>query len=90
MEVKERAMKEAQEKTAGLYNPHKNLRALLGEGKDKKEAIPKVPVVIDPRLSKVLRPHQVEGVKVTTGTLHVCETHCMLVVLVQMHHRNDG
>ncbi|KAF8557324.1 hypothetical protein OG21DRAFT_1505541 [Imleria badia] len=72
-EAKERAVKEAQEKTAGMYNPHKSLRALLGEGKDKKEAIPKVPVVIDPRLSKVLRPHQIEGVKFlykcTTGML---------------------
>ncbi|KAF9246133.1 DNA repair protein, SNF2 family [Melanogaster broomeanus] len=72
-DAKELAMKEAEEKTAGMYNPHKSLRALLGEGKDKKESIPKVPVVIDPRLSKVLRPHQVEGVKFlykcTTGML---------------------
>ncbi|KAI9570435.1 DNA repair protein, SNF2 family [Boletus coccyginus] len=72
-EAKERAMKEAEEKTAGMYNPHKSLRALLGEGKDKKGTIPKVPVVIDPRLSKVLRPHQIEGVKFlykcTTGML---------------------
>lgn len=65
-EAKERAVKEAQEKTAGMYNPHKSLRTILGEGKDKKESIPKVPVVIDPRLSKVLRPHQIEGVKVVT------------------------
>jgi DNA repair and recombination RAD54-like protein len=49
---------------AGLYNPHKSLRELLGEGGDKKEKAPKVPVVIDPVLSKVLRPHQIEGVKV--------------------------
>jgi DNA repair and recombination RAD54-like protein len=63
-EAKERAVKEAQEKTAGMYNPHKNLRTLLGEDKNKKEKAQKVPVVIDPRLIKVLRPHQVEGVKV--------------------------
>jgi DNA repair and recombination RAD54-like protein len=62
-EEKEKALKEAQEKTAGLFNPHKSLKALLGEGKEKKK-VDKVPVVIDPRLSKVLRPHQVEGVKV--------------------------
>ncbi|KAG8217881.1 DNA repair protein, SNF2 family [Butyriboletus roseoflavus] len=73
-EAKERAVKEAQEKTAGMYNPHKSLRALLGEGKDKKETIPKVPVVIDPRLSKVLRPHQIEGVKF----LYKCTTGMMV------------
>ncbi|KIJ16756.1 hypothetical protein PAXINDRAFT_175980 [Paxillus involutus ATCC 200175] len=72
-EGKEQAAKEAQEKMAGMYNPHKSLRAMLGEGKDKKESIPRIPVVIDPRLTKVLRPHQVEGVKFlykcTTGML---------------------
>ncbi|KAF5347884.1 hypothetical protein D9757_013422 [Collybiopsis confluens] len=73
-EAKERAMKEAEEKTAGMFNPHKNLRALLGEGKDKKDNVSKVPVVIDPRLSKVLRPHQVEGVKF----LYKCTTGMMV------------
>lgn len=62
-EARERAEKEAREKTVGMYNPHKSLKALLGEGADKAK-IDKVPVVIDPRLSKILRPHQVEGVKV--------------------------
>jgi DNA repair and recombination RAD54-like protein len=62
-EEKEKAAMEAREKTAGMYNPHKSLRELLGEGKEKIK-VDKVPVVIDPRLSKVLRPHQVEGVKV--------------------------
>ncbi|KAH0583782.1 DNA repair protein rhp54 [Termitomyces sp. 'cryptogamus'] len=62
-EAKEKAAQEAKTKTAGMYNPHKSLRVLLGEGKDQKEKIDKVPVVIDPKLSKVLRPHQVEGVK---------------------------
>lgn len=44
---------------------HKSLAALLGinKSKDKEAQNVKVPVVIDPRLSKVLRPHQVEGVK---------------------------
>ena len=63
-EAKEKAAKEAQEKNAGLYNPHKSLKELLGGGKDKRKKTNKVPVVIDPRLGKVLRPHQVEGVKV--------------------------
>ena len=63
-ELRVQAEKEAREKNTGLYNPHKSLRDLLGGGKEKKTHYSKVPVVIDPRLSKVLRPHQVEGVKV--------------------------
>jgi DNA repair and recombination protein RAD54 and RAD54-like protein len=62
--LRAQAEKEAREKTTGLFNPHKSLRELLGGGKEKKVHQNKVPVVIDPRLSKVLRPHQVEGVKV--------------------------
>ncbi|KAG2158222.1 DNA repair protein, SNF2 family [Suillus bovinus] len=73
-EAKEKAAKEAQEKTAGMYNPHKNLRTLLGEDKGNKEKTQKVPVVIDPRLTKVLRPHQVEGVKF----LYKCTTGMMV------------
>lgn len=42
---------------------HKSLADILGL-KKKVEERPRVPVVIDPRLAKVLRPHQVEGVKV--------------------------
>lgn len=61
--------REAIEKNKGLFNPHKSLRALLGEGKQKDKNQAKVPVVIDPRLSKVLRPHQVEGVKVSHLTI---------------------
>lgn len=64
-EEKERSAKEAREKTVGMFNPHKRLKDLLGEGKDRKTKVDKVPVVIDPRLTKVLRPHQVEGVKVS-------------------------
>lgn len=46
--------------------PHKSLARILGIRNRKEEAkvAPKVPVVIDPILAKVLRPHQVEGVKV--------------------------
>ncbi|KAJ7685280.1 DNA repair protein, SNF2 family [Mycena polygramma] len=72
-EAKEKAANEAREKTAGMYNPHKSLKDMLGEGKEKMKKAEKVPVVIDPRLTKVLRPHQVEGVKFlykcTTGML---------------------
>lgn len=67
-EEKRRAAQEAREKTAGMYNPHKSLKELLGE-KDTKQIFQKVPVVIDPQLGKVLRPHQVEGVKVTQALL---------------------
>ena len=41
---------------------HKSLADILGLKKVIEEH-PKIPVVIDPRLAKVLRPHQVEGVK---------------------------
>ncbi|KAI9064431.1 DNA repair protein, SNF2 family [Trametes sanguinea] len=81
-EAKERAQKEAQEKCAGMYNPHKSLKELLGEGKDKKKRASKVPVVIDPRLTKVLRPHQVEGVKFlyrcTTGMVVENQYGCIM------------
>ncbi|KKF94482.1 DNA repair protein rhp54 [Ceratocystis platani] len=42
---------------------HKSLAEILGIKKKVEGEHPRVPVVIDPRLSKVLRPHQVEGVK---------------------------
>ncbi len=45
---------------------HKSLADILGL-KKVVEDHPKVPVVIDPRLAKVLRPHQIEGVKVSTS-----------------------
>lgn len=48
----------------GLRN--KSLKELLGEDEDsgaKAKKYPNIPVVIDPRLAKILRPHQVEGVR---------------------------
>lgn len=42
---------------------HKSLADILGLKKEV-DSRPKVPVVIDPKLAKILRPHQVEGVKV--------------------------
>ncbi|KAI0256792.1 DNA repair protein, SNF2 family [Lactifluus subvellereus] len=81
-ELRAQMEKEAREKSAGLYNPHKSLRELLGGGKEKKAHQNKVPVVIDPRLSKVLRPHQVEGVKFlyrcTTGMVVENQYGCIM------------
>jgi DNA repair and recombination RAD54-like protein len=47
-------------------NVHKSLNEILGISRDPNAAEknrPDVPVVIDPKLAKILRPHQVEGVK---------------------------
>ncbi|KAJ5174339.1 DNA repair protein rhp54 [Penicillium canariense] len=60
---------------------HKSLADILGI-KKKVEGRPKVPVVIDPRLAKVLRPHQVEGVKFlyrcTTGLIDKNANGCIM------------
>ena len=50
---------------------HKSLAEILGIKKQVDTEQPKVPVVIDPRLTKVLRPHQVEGVKASGHWLDV-------------------
>ncbi|KAG5942428.1 DNA repair protein rhp54 [Claviceps sorghi] len=42
---------------------HKSLAEILGIKKKIAGDQPKVPVVLDPKLAKILRPHQVEGVK---------------------------
>lgn len=57
----EEEVKEEEEKPVSKV--HKSLADILGL-KNEKQENPKVPVVIDPRLAKVLRPHQIEGVKV--------------------------
>lgn len=45
---------------------HKSLARILGlDRKDKLKVVEKVPVVVDPKLGKILRPHQIEGVKVS-------------------------
>jgi DNA repair and recombination RAD54-like protein len=65
-ERKEREREEEKRKrTEGVDNSvhGKSLKELLGGGATKKTTA-KMPVVIDPMLTKVLRPHQVEGVKV--------------------------
>lgn len=60
---------------------HKSLAEILGIKKEVKER-PRVPVVIDPRLAKVLRPHQVEGVKFlyrcTTGLIDSKAEGCIM------------
>lgn len=60
---------------------HKSLADILGL-KKKVEGRPRVPVVIDPRLAKVLRPHQVEGVKFlyrcTTGLVDPKANGCIM------------
>ncbi|KAK5957590.1 DNA-dependent ATPase protein rad54 [Knufia fluminis] len=61
---------------------HKSLAEILGIKKQVEGEIPKVPVVIDPRLAKVLRPHQVEGVKFlyrcTTGLVDENARGCIM------------
>lgn len=42
---------------------HKSLAEILGIKKKVENDHPRVPVVIDPRLAKIMRPHQIEGVK---------------------------
>ncbi|WVQ96659.1 hypothetical protein IAU59_003765 [Kwoniella sp. CBS 9459] len=70
----EKAEEEKRKKEEEARGPHKSLKAILGivDTKTEKKEV-KVPVVIDPRLAKVLRPHQIEGVKFlyrcTTGLL---------------------
>lgn len=57
--------KKEEEETKKMDIPlmHKSLAEILGIKKKVEGEHPRVPVVIDPRLAKVLRPHQVEGVK---------------------------
>ena len=61
---------------------HRSLADILGIKKEVVGDRPKVPVVIDPRLAKVLRPHQVEGVKFlyrcTTGLLDENARGCIM------------
>ncbi|KAM5473130.1 DNA-dependent ATPase protein rad54 [Microsporum ferrugineum] len=60
---------------------HKSLAEILGI-KKKVDKRPKVPVVIDPRLAKILRPHQIEGVKFlyrsTTGLVDKNASGCIM------------
>ena len=63
--TKEKVVKMSQEEEKPKLDVpimHRSLADILGLKKQVDDH-PKVPVVIDPRLAKVLRPHQVEGVK---------------------------
>lgn len=61
---------------------HKTLADILGIKKQVVGERKKVPVVIDPRLAKVLRPHQIEGVKFlyrcTTGLMDEKANGCIM------------
>jgi DNA repair and recombination RAD54-like protein len=75
-EAAEAERKKREEEAKG---PHKSLKAILGIVDVKKKQEIKVPVVIDPRLAKMLRPHQIEGVKV-----------CLLLICILCLSRADG
>jgi DNA repair and recombination RAD54-like protein len=70
-----RAEEERKKKEEEARGPHKSLKAILGIQDVKKKVDVKVPVVIDPRLAKILRPHQIEGVK-------VCQQHSRVWSLI--------
>lgn len=75
--------KMSQEEKKDMDTPvvHKSLAEILGL-KKKVEDRPRVPVVIDPRLAKVLRPHQIEGVqflyRATTGLIDPKANGCIM------------
>ncbi|CAH2355529.1 DNA repair and recombination protein Rad54p [[Candida] railenensis] len=70
-DAKEEAKDEAKEESPevnekGKKKVHRSLAEMLGICKNPEEAynkFPDVPVVIDPKLAKILRPHQIAGVK---------------------------
>ncbi|KAI9838229.1 MAG: DNA-dependent ATPase protein rad54 [Thelocarpon superellum] len=79
-EVKEKVEDEGKPKL-DIPIMHRSLADILGLKKEVSDR-PKIPVVIDPRLAKVLRPHQVEGVKFlyrcTTGLLDEKANGCIM------------
>ncbi|KAF1979898.1 helicase swr1 [Bimuria novae-zelandiae CBS 107.79] len=62
-EIAKPKLSQEEQKTLDEPLVHKSLADILGLKKKVENESPRVPVVIDPRLAKVLRPHQVEGVK---------------------------
>jgi len=57
--------KAEEEKLEKKSKVHKSLAEILGiQKKGEPSEQPKVAVVIDPKIARVLRPHQIEGVKV--------------------------
>ena len=83
VQKEEATEKLSQQEAKELDEPlvHKSLADILGL-KKKVEDRPRVPVVIDPRLAKVLRPHQVEGVRFlyrcTTGLIDEKANGCIM------------
>ncbi|KAL8802470.1 MAG: hypothetical protein Q9182_003778 [Xanthomendoza sp. 2 TL-2023] len=81
--VDEAKAKEVEEDKPKLDVPimHRSLADILGLKRQVNDR-PKIPVVIDPRLAKVLRPHQVEGVKFlyrcTTGLIDEKANGCIM------------
>lgn len=68
VDVQEAATAEAERRRqeqleAEKTGPHKSLAVMLGLDKKIDPKTIKVPVVIDPKLGRILRPHQIEGVK---------------------------
>lgn len=61
----EKDSSESPEPPAKKKRPQKSLAEILGISRDpnEKPKYPNVAVVIDPRLAKILRPHQISGVK---------------------------
>ena len=58
--------KETEERPIKRKRTHKSLAEILGivtNPEEKLSKYPDVPVVIDPKLAKILRPHQIAGVK---------------------------
>ena len=82
--VEKKRLEQEEAKKKKLDEPlmHKSLAEILGIKKEVEGERPKVPVVIDPRLAKVLRPHQVEGVKFlyrcTTGMIDENAKGCIM------------
>ena len=67
-EVEEKTEEEEKKPKLDVPIMHKSLADILGLKKQVDDH-PKIPVVIDPKLAKVLRPHQIEGVKVMMNSL---------------------
>lgn len=77
----EKKAEEEEKPTLDVPIMHRSLADILGL-KKKVDDHPKIPVVIDPRLAKVLRPHQIEGVKFlyrcTTGMIDEKANGCIM------------
>lgn len=77
----EKKAEEEDKPTLDVPIMHRSLADILGL-KKKADDHPKIPVVIDPRLAKVLRPHQIEGVKFlyrcTTGMIDEKANGCIM------------